>query len=563
MVSPHLIKKKEGRLSLNINAKKLFQLIYIKKNSLEDYSDDSPKIKVSSMVSRLAFLYEKIRNAVDYDDDHLLRKNAIKRIFKRQIVIEGIVKDLDSQELSLHLLTELIQAGYLENNSIPESKINEIAKILEKYIKLKDCSFRKKKYYLNSKDNKKKRTNKAQKKLLNWIMSLAAAEIEENLTKDKVQQEIVADMFEILSENIKLPLDLPFEDDLAIQIYVSIAKNYLNFDRDLLSFILFKYYNKNWFKISDFEIESLADKIDVLSLLVNQQLKHPLSKQLDKIVKGYSLYFSILEEVVEENPIKIYDQALNNYKSFINIIKEACAKRYKKIKNRLWRAGFRSIIYIFLTKSIFVFLLEIPAIKWFGEEINPFSLAVNVSFPAFLLFVMILFTWSPAQENNKKIISGIEEIVFSEKKKKGDILLRKPAKRSLMMDIIFNLLYLGGFSITIYVIIKALVFIDFNWVNITIFLFFLMFVSFFSFRIKREMKKFIIIEPSEGLLSFLFDFFYTPIVAMGKFLSDNASRINIFIFILDFIIEAPFKVFVEVFDDWIKYMKERKEDLVN
>ncbi len=563
MVSPHLIKKKEGRLNLNINAKKLFQLIYIKKNNLEDYSDNLPKIKVSSMVSRLAFLYEKIRNAVDYDDDHLLRKNAIKRIFKRQIVIEGIVKDLDSQELSLHLLTELIQAGYLENNSVPENKINEVAKILEKYIKLKDCSFKKSKYYLKSKPHKKKRTSKAQKKLLNWIMSLAAAEIEENLTKDKVKQEIVADMFEILSENIKLPRDLPFEDDLGIQIYISIAKNYLNFDQDLLSFILFKYYNKNWPNITDPEIENLAEKIDVLSLLVNQQLKHPLSRQLDKIVKGYSLYFSILEEVIEENPIKIYDQALNNYKSFINIIKEACAKRYKKIKNRLWRSGFRSIIYIFLTKSIFVFLIEIPAIRWFGEEINPFSLAVNVSFPAFLLFIMILFTWSPAQENNKKIISGIEEIVFSEKKKKGDILLRKPAKRSLAMDVIFNLLYLGGFSITIYVVIKALVFIDFNWVNITIFLFFLMFVSFFSFRIKREMKKFIIIEPTEGLLSFLFDFFYTPIVAMGRFLSDNASRINIFIFILDFIIEAPFKVFVEVFDDWIKYMKERKEDLVN
>jgi hypothetical protein len=90
-----------------------------------------------------------------------------------------------------------------------------------------------------------------------------------------------------------------------------------------------------------------------------------------------------------------------------------------------------------------------------------------------------------------------------------------------------------------------------------------MFASFFSFRIKRDIKKFIIVEPKESFFGFIFDFFYTPIVAMGKFLSNNISKINIFIFIFDFIIEAPFKVFVEMFNDWLKYMRERKEDLVN
>jgi hypothetical protein len=103
--------------------------------------------------------------------------------------------------------------------------------------------------------------------------------------------------------------------------------------------------------------------------------------------------------------------------------------------------------------------------------------------------------------------------------------------------------------------------IDFNWVSITIFLFFLAFVSFFSFRIKRDVKEYIIIEEKETLFGFIFDFFYMPIVAVGKWLSNNISRINIFIFVLDFIIEAPFKVIVGVIEDWTKYLKERKEDI--
>jgi hypothetical protein len=40
------------------------------------------------------------------------------------------------------------------------------------------------------------------------------------------------------------------------------------------------------------------------------------------------------------------------------------------------------------------------------------------------------------------------------------------------------------------------------------------------------------------------------------------SKVNIFIFIFDFIIEAPFKVLIEIAEDWIKYVKERKDNVV-
>lgn len=568
MVSPNLTKKKESSFDIDIDIKRLFQMVYVKKNNLDKSKNKEANISVSTMGSKLAFFYEKIRNAVDYDEDYLLRKNAIKRILKRKILIEGLIKKSESEDISSHLLTELIQAGYLPNNSIPEKKIYDIAEIINKYIKLKYYSFQKESLFAILSEsfgfrNKRKRTSRAKKILLNWVISLAAAEIEENLSDDPVRKEMLNEMFEILKDNIKLPRDLPFENDLEIQIYLSICRNFLKYDDDLLNLIAFKYYNKNWKEASDDKIIKVSEKIDKLYLAVSNQLKHPLIKQIDKISKSYSLYFSILHEAIEENPLKVYEFALNNYKAFISFIKEISQRRYRKIKKKLWSSGWRSIIYIFLTKSIFVFALEIPAIKFFGEELNTISLAINVSFPAVLLFIIILFTWSPAKENEKKILDGIEEIVFTEKRQKYSMVLRKPAKRSFFMDFIFNLLYISGFSITIYLIIKGLAIIDFNWVNITIFLFFLTFVSFFSFRIKREIKRFIIIEHRENFLSFLFDFFYMPIVATGKFLSDNASKINVFIFVLDFIIEVPFKVFVEIFDDWVKYVKERKEDLIN
>ena len=69
MVSPNLIKRKKvaEAVELTDSAKRLFQVIYSEQNKAE-VTDDAPKIKVSNLVSRLAFIYEKVRNAVDYDE---------------------------------------------------------------------------------------------------------------------------------------------------------------------------------------------------------------------------------------------------------------------------------------------------------------------------------------------------------------------------------------------------------------------------------------------------------------------------------------------------------------
>ena len=105
MVSPNLVTKKIESSSeeLNDNAKKLFQAIYNDLNRKVDDDDESPRLQVSELISKMAFFYEKIRNTVDYKEDHLLRKNAIARILKRQIVIEGLLKMPSTEDLSRHL----------------------------------------------------------------------------------------------------------------------------------------------------------------------------------------------------------------------------------------------------------------------------------------------------------------------------------------------------------------------------------------------------------------------------------------------------------------------------
>ncbi len=574
MVSPNLATKKitTGGEEFNDNAKKLFQAIYNDLNRPQDKDDESPRLQVSELISKMAFFYEKVRNAVDYEEDHLLRKNAIARILKRQIVIEGFLKTQGTEDLSRHLLAELIRASYLPNNSLPEAKVGEVVLILDKYLRLKQECFKAFDSSLNLQTDIKQVKNNIQEKnrLVSWILSLAACEIEENLVSDQTKQAMVNVMFDTMNRVIQLPPDLPYGSDLSIQIYLSLSRTYSRFDDDMLSFVLFKYYNQGWigervdaiFAPKEEQIRAIATNIQTLRDTISFQLKHPLKKQLDRLVRRYSLYFTVLQEALADDPAKVYNEFKQNPKTFLNAVRKVCNKKYKKAKARLWRAALRSIIYIFLTKSIFVFLIEIPAIHWFDQPLNPSALAINVAFPAVLLFFIVSFTRIPGESNTDRIVEGVKEIAFVGSERQQPIKLRNPKKRGRAVNFIFNLVYTCTFFISIYFIIWVLTQVNFNWVSITIFLFFLAFVSFFSIIVTKGVKELLVIEKKENLFSFLADLFYMPIIMAGKWLSNNVSKVNVFIFIFDFIIEAPFKILVDIAEEWTKYIKERKDNMV-
>jgi hypothetical protein len=557
MVSPHLSKKKSETLTVSLSTRKLFQVVYREQNKEEKVNEDEARIKVSELISKVAFFYEKIRNYVDYNEEHLHRKNAVARILKRQLVIEGALKIAKSEEISRHLLTELIRAGYLPNDKIPESKIDEVKNILEKHLKLRELAMP---HGLTA--QMEKLVTPEKRELGDWLIGVAASEIEAILDADKIGETVVGNMYEYLVKDIKLPTNFAiYEKDLPIQIYLSIYRTYLKFDRSMLAFIVFKYYNADWWNPSEENVGKIASNIMSLRQTIEQQVDHPLVKQLDKIINKYTVFYSILTDIIKDDPAEVYETIKSKPEAFSDLVKNNFKKKFEKTKARLWRSGINSVIYIFLTKTIFAVLLEIPATKYLGEEINLFSLAINIFFPPFLLFLVILFTRVSSDENNRRVVSGVEEITFDEKTRHDPIVLRKPNKQGSVMSFIFNLLYSLTFIVSFGAVIWVLGKIHFTWVSIIIFLFFLAFVSFFSIRIRRNVQQLIVVEEKENLLNFILDFFFIPIAAVGKWLSHKFSKINVFMFVMDFIIEAPFKVLVEIAEQWTRYVKQRKEDI--
>lgn len=547
MSNPTLSQKKENTLTLTENAKKLFQAIYSEQNK-EETAKETPKIKVSELISKMAFYYEKIRNTVDYKEESLLRKNAIERILRRQIVLQGAK---DEEKIAGHLLVELIRAGYLPNNKIEESKIGEISGLIGKYIALKN-------YCAASQNLDYKDKNG----LTKWIMAMAACDIEERLGGGAVRRLVINAMYDILRENVKLPEDLPYEKDKEIQIYIGIHRNYLKNDKEMIEFILFKYFNTDWHKTGEEEIKRTAEDIIALRGAIDRQYNHPLAGQLNKIISRYTVYFTIFTDVVEDDPAGTYEKIFSDAKAFPRLVKKFCEKRYKAAASKLRRAALRSILYIFLTKMVLALILEIPFTLWLGQQVNNTSLAINVAFPPFLLFLIVMLTNVPSEANTAKIVEGVEEIAFKEQLLSKPFLLKKPSTRSRAMSVVFGLIYTVTFLLSFGFVVWTLLIIHFNIISIIIFLFFLTLVSFFSIRIRRVARELVIIETKENIISFIADFFYVPIIEVGKWLNEHFSRLNVLVFILDFIIEAPFKIFVEITEEWTKYVKERKDEIV-
>src|SRR4030042_3360376 len=143
------------------------------KNLLASYDDLNNKskesiesnYKVSQVLGSVAFLYERVRNMLDYKGDHLLRRNAIERILKRQIWEK---KTENLQKTAENLIKELIWARYIKNDSVPKEKISELFSILQKYMKL---------FSLLEMKFKEKRREEIQ----NWFVGVLSSEVEENL----------------------------------------------------------------------------------------------------------------------------------------------------------------------------------------------------------------------------------------------------------------------------------------------------------------------------------------------------------------------------------------------
>jgi hypothetical protein len=212
---------------------------------------------------------------------------------------------------------------------------------------------------------------------------------------------------------------------------------------------------------------------------------------------------------------------------------------------------------------LFALILEVPVSKLLYGEVHNLSIIINSTAPPLLMLFIILTIRLPNEENTKRIFQRIVDIINQDQSFEQSVALItrrvKPKKSILIFG--FTILYTLTFVVTLTIIMEILTYLNFNPLSQGLFIFFISVVSFFSYRIKQVANEYRLIIRDSILTPFV-DFFFMPILSMGKFFSSGVTKLNFFIILFDFIIEAPFKLIFEVIEEWISFVRARKEEII-
>jgi hypothetical protein len=515
----------------------------------EAFAQDENKnvISVEEMASHLSSLYEKLRNSVDFKEVHLLRRYAIERNLKRRFILE-ILKP----QIARNLIEDLVRGQYIPNNGIPESKVQEVEQVIAKY---NDLFARLNEHYENDKLEQKNLQD-----YFDWLIGIEACEIDIILTPEDIADAVIEAMYEVTKPRVKLKGDDLSIREKNIQLYITIHKSLVKSDVTIISYHLLNLYYPEWLQADQKLITEIATNIGPIYRTIQRHLRHPYQRRISQAIKEPVVTFQVLHELILRHEAKIEDLLVQPEELEVEA-RKLIIERYKSIRSKLSKSSLRAIIYIFITKVLFAVALEFPYERYILGHINMINLGINIVFPPLLMFLVTLSFSVPGTNNTDKILANLKDLVYGKSERSILCQLKSKYKQSLSYQIFYNfmytLLYIAVFGGIIYVLHK----LNFNIISGAIFLFFLTAVSFFAIRIRNTAKELKVIDNKEDALSFLMNFFSLPIVGVGRWLSTKFRKINLFAFVMDFIIEAPFKMIVLAFEDWLGFMKEKKEEV--
>jgi hypothetical protein len=519
---------------------------YKEGKSSQKFGSVDSTIKVSQVLGPLAFIYERIRNAVEYKGEHLIRRNAIERILRRQIWER---KSYEPALLAETLMKELIWARYIKNDFIPKRRLKTIEFIVTKYLEVFASL-------------EKNATNYNYADLKDWFLGIFSAEIEEALDENIFYKEALNYcVFSWFKKNyFWVDSDLS-EEEKDIQIFIALHRSLSKSDNAGIRYRLLKVYFPEWIEKKEFDPESELNKVIEIERKIERQITSPYQPKMYRFVQRHSAAFLVLKEIID-NDYESIREIFESPEKIEEKVTEVCKTKYGEIGKKVSRGIFRSIIYIFLTKVFLAILIEMPYEIFVNNKINFLPLSINIILPPFLMFMVGLSIRRPDEDNTKRIISIIKSFVYKEEhEEKIEFSLVSPSGNSLIYKIFF-LVYLLLFLLTFGGITLILFDLSFNIISAGIFFIFLSLVLLFGFRLRYTATELNVQGEKEGFLSHLVTDITLPLLNLGSWLSQGLQKFNFLLLFMDFLIEAPLKNIIRVFEEWTSFIKEKREEVV-
>lgn len=506
-------------------------------------------IRVHAVTSRLGGLYERMRYFVDHKEEHTIRRSAIERMLKRKMVFE------QQKEIGRSLVHELVSAGYLPNQNATERAGAEVQRIARTYMALE----------------RGVRSRTSDPKVLAPIISLAASEIEALWYATAGDDLIAKTFYESVRPQITGNDGALSADELNEQVYVACRRTLLRNDDQAIRYAFWcdvrsqpADENLSVMPAEDEGVSASVERYLSFAEQMKNVLNHPIAGQLTAKLRNHAIYFTLVREMAEAHGAAA-ERIMGDPKLLARETEQLLKPKYEKANQRARQSGIRAVIYIMCTKILLAVGGELPYEFFILHAVNYPALAINIVFHPMLLLIM---TWSIAPlgaENTRLILEGMREILYGENlpaDRHGQQPIRLSVKKSKgALHLFFGVCYAVLVCAVFGLIAWGLYRLHFNPISAALFLFFLTVVSYLGFRVRYTAQQWRVrISEDEGGLALFASALTLPIVRVGRWMSKTFSSINLLIFVMDFIIETPFKLLLKFFDGFLSFLKEKKEE---
>ena len=486
-------------------------------------------IETNRIITAAATFYEKVRYLVDYHEEHTIRRNAIERMLKRRLFIQG--GNLDAEKL----LRELVESQYLLAEEAHEETSQRIGKIIKRFLELS-------------------RIAEARNDDQQTLASLMASEIESYLSRGQhlIDTSVVSAFYSTMRPHI---VNHGFADqNVDVQTYCACRRALVGSDDEMLWYDLWLMFVPQW-KDETVPVEAIAQHLRSLLATIHTHVHDPMQWRIVQRMKNENIFFRIVREMIMREKTGAIS-TLENMAAMDAFVRTFMERISARENERIQKSGLRAVAYLLLTKMVVALLLEIPYQSIVLGSINYFTVGVNALFHPTLLFVFTRKIGSLDEANTNRILEGIHTVLYGTGHPRSIVISSVRSRLRGVFAFLYLLLILGVFG----AILTLLQMFSFDVVSTLLFLLFLALVSYFAFRIRYNGSRWRTTGP-ETMLSIFVNVIAVPIVYAGRWLSRTFSSINIFVIVLDFILETPFRHILDFSHHFIGYLKEKAEEV--
>ncbi|MBL8159630.1 hypothetical protein JNJ66_04180 [Candidatus Saccharibacteria bacterium] len=487
-------------------------------------------VRIPDTADNAYWAYEQLRNAVEYQEQHLLMRSSIGRFLNRHFE-----EDVATSNTGYELVRELTKTRYLANSSVQESLVDGLNRRLVAYQQL----------------NARVGQHGRQGRYVSRIIDIASADLQNMLLPNPQQTALINFTFHSLYGNLET--SQPLSEARAAALYAAVHRALLKSDEATISFYMFNNQFVQWHR-DDRSIEAAAARLPDFFKFLNSVLYGDDSYQMNKLARQNIAPYIILHSTLQElkDPVPLLTQPAK----LLHKAEEVAAVQYKRVKKRLRSSVIRAIIFLLITKMIVGLALEVPYDLYVYGELHPVPLLINLLFPPLYMLFLGLTIKTPDYRNTDRIVRDLRATLYG-----GKLHYRLPRGKHEKTSTGFNVLY-GLVTLALLAGITWILYrIGYNAASAVIFFIFLSTVSFFGYRISQSVRELRVIEQGTTLDA-LASVIFTPFIRLGQWLSSRYSKVNIFIIVLDFIIEAPLKTLLRLYEQWLAFLREKQDDVL-